>query len=209
MAVERPWITIVGTGPGSPEYLTAAAQRAIEGADVLVGAARLLDTFCPLHVERIVLGSDLQATLSAIARSAPKPIVVLVSGDPGIRSFAHAVVARFGKDACRILPGISSVQVAFAREALDWSDARIVDAHGGIPELDPSAARALPKIAVLTGCRAAAPWLSALFSELQPTHRVVVYQDLTLSTERVVPFHADLAALPRTIVLFLRKELSS
>ncbi len=31
-------IVIVGCGPGSPEYLTPAAKKAVYAADVLVGA---------------------------------------------------------------------------------------------------------------------------------------------------------------------------
>ena len=41
-------IVIVGCGPGSPDYLTAAAIRAVQEAEVLVGARRLLELF-PAH----------------------------------------------------------------------------------------------------------------------------------------------------------------
>ncbi len=45
MAIEDQSISIVGCGPGSLDYLTPAALRAIEEAEVLVGAIRLLDLF--------------------------------------------------------------------------------------------------------------------------------------------------------------------
>ena len=40
-------ITIVGCGPGSPEAITLAGLRAIEGAAVVIGAPRLLESFAP------------------------------------------------------------------------------------------------------------------------------------------------------------------
>ena len=48
-------IVIVGCGPGSPEYLTAAAIRAVQEAEVLVGAQRLLDLFPEHPGERILM----------------------------------------------------------------------------------------------------------------------------------------------------------
>ena len=45
MEVKGPAIVIVGCGPGSPDYLTPLARRAVERAEVLVGASRLLDLF--------------------------------------------------------------------------------------------------------------------------------------------------------------------
>ena len=38
-------VTLVGAGPGASELLTRAAQEAIGGADLLLGAPRLLEPF--------------------------------------------------------------------------------------------------------------------------------------------------------------------
>jgi precorrin-6y C5,15-methyltransferase (decarboxylating) CbiE subunit len=213
MGLARRTITIAGAGPGSVDYLTPAARRAIEGAELLVGAPRLLEVFAVFATPQaapVVVGSDIESVLAAIAAAADRNVVVLVTGDPGVLSLARPIVARFGRDACHFIAGISSVQVAFARQALEWADARVVDAHGGVPDLDPLQARSLPKVAVLVGCAAAAPWLSALGRALADSHRVVVCQDLTLPSEQVGPWSSDtgpLATFSRTIVLFLHKEL--
>jgi len=42
-------------------------------------------------------------------------IAVLVTGDPGLFSLAKPVIERFGRTRCRVIPGVSSVQTAFAR----------------------------------------------------------------------------------------------
>lgn len=212
MDLRRHPITIVGAGPGSPEYLTPAARHAIEQADLLVGAQRLLIAFGTSHAAHVIVKSDINAVLAAIANAADKKVVVIVTGDPGVLSLARPIIARFGRDACHVMAGVSSVQVAFATQGLEWSDARVVDAHGGIPDLDPVLARTLPKIAVLVGCAAAASWLSNLGSALASTHHIVVCRDLTLPTESIRPWFADpgpLATLPRAILLFVHKELLS
>ena len=45
MALKEHPIIIAGCGPGSPDCLTARARGAIQGAEVLIGARRLLDIF--------------------------------------------------------------------------------------------------------------------------------------------------------------------
>jgi len=51
---------IAGLRPGSPDYLTPAARNAIEQAEVLVGAGRLLELFPNHRGEKIIVGSDMK-----------------------------------------------------------------------------------------------------------------------------------------------------
>ena len=134
--MKMPDITIVGLGPGSPEYITPLAAKAVKGAEILVGARRLIDLF-PNHRAKTIIemGSQVETVLEEMAGLQDRPMVVLVSGDPGLSSLARPVIARFGREACRVIPGISSIQVAFARLGLDWGKARIIDAHGRTQKL--------------------------------------------------------------------------
>ena len=204
-------ITIVGCGPGALDHLPPVAHRAIAEADVLVGAGRLLALFPTMTAERIVVGANIPQLLDQMAlRVGRVNIAVLVSGDPGVCSLAQPVIQRFGRENCRVIPGISSVQVAFARLGLDWFGARLLSAHERIPELDTADLRMQDKIAVLAGNAATTPWIAALAARLAGTHAVFVCQDLTLPEEQVRSLSpAELAAstLPsRTVVLFVRKE---
>lgn len=204
-------ITIVGGGPGAPEYLTPAARRAIEQAEVLVGAQRVLDGLPVTAAERIVVGADIAGALEALAgRVGRQRIAVVVSGDPGVCSLAQPVIRRFGRAACRVIPGIAAVQVAFARLGLDWFGATLLSAHAGIPTVTPAALAGAQKIAVLAGNAASLPWLRALGRTLAESHAIVVCENLTLPEEEVRCVSAEeLAALPlpaRTIVLFVSRE---
>ncbi|MEW6352198.1 MAG: precorrin-6y C5,15-methyltransferase (decarboxylating) subunit CbiE [Thermodesulfobacteriota bacterium] len=213
MAVTGTPITIVGCGPGAPEYVTPAAFRAAMEADVLVGAERLLELFPESKAERIPLTSGLAEVLDRIAALLPdKKVAVLVTGDPGLFSLSKLVIARFGREFCEVIPGISSVQVAFARLGLEWSDAVIISAHKQDPQVDPEELCRSPKIAIFCGREEVLPWIATLVQGAQAAdHTVFVMEDLTLATERVVQVAtADLPSVhagPRTIVVLVRKHL--
>lgn len=205
-------ITIVGCGPGALDHLPPVAHQAILEAEVLVGARRLLDLFPTVSAERIVVSADIPKVLDEIAARAGRcNIAVLVTGDPGVRSLAQPIIQRFGRENCRVIPGISSIQVAFARLGLDWFGARLLTAHNQVPEADPSVLIDEEKIAVLAGNAATDSWIAALARQLADTHAVFLCQDLTLPDEQVrcvsTAELADAPLSPRTVVLFIRKEI--
>jgi len=205
-------ITIVGCGPGALDHLPPVAHRAIAEADVLVGASRLLDLFPTMTAERIVVGANIPKLLDQMAPHVSQAnIAVLVTGDPGVCSLAQPVIQRFGRENCRVIPGISSVQVAFARLGLDWFGARLLSAHARIPDLDMADLLKQDKIAILAGNAATTAWIATVAERLADTHAVFVCQNLTLPEEQVRSLNiGELAGstLPsRTVVLFVRKEL--
>ena len=210
MVLSATEITIVGCGPGAVEYLPPVGYKAIQHADVLVGAPRLLDAFSSSGALKIPFGADVSPVLEEMASLfGHKKVVVLVTGDPGLHSLARQVIGRFGRANCRVIPGISSVQIAFARIALDWQDVRIVTAHGQIPEEDPNSLSEQKKIAVLAGGESARPWLCSLATALGDSHEIFVCSNLTLSDERVDCISASaLGTVPlpsRSIVLFIER----
>lgn len=130
-------VAIIGCGPGSLSYMTLMGLKRIQEADVIVGSRRLLSLFPEVRAEKLLLGKNYRALLAKIERlSMRKKVVVLVSGDPGFFSYARLVVSRLGKENCDIIPGISSVQLAFASIGLHWNDAHFVSLHGRKAELD-------------------------------------------------------------------------
>ena len=50
-----PKLYIIGTGPGSSDYITLAAVSAVKSADILVGSQRALDLFSEFEGETLVL----------------------------------------------------------------------------------------------------------------------------------------------------------
>ncbi|MHB8836328.1 MAG: precorrin-6y C5,15-methyltransferase (decarboxylating) subunit CbiE [Candidatus Methylomirabilia bacterium] len=202
-------ITIVGCGPGAPACVTPEACAACAGADVLVGAARALELFPECTGRRIVMHGDAQAVLEAAAALDPGlQVAVLVTGDPGIASLATLAIHRFGRAACRVVPGISSAQVAFARLGLNWTGARILSAHSARPA---AAVAGEDVVAVLAGARESFGWIADVLEGCGEGYAAFVCEDLTLTSERVS--RVDLAQLRRggfshrTVVVIAKEEL--
>lgn len=124
-------IIVVGIGPGSPDYLPPVAARAIARATVLVGGGRALAAFAPAGALTKTIDKDIAGVLTFIeSHLAAGDVTVLVSGDPGFHSLLTALRSRFSPDQLEVIPGISSVQLAFARLASPWQDARLLSLHG-------------------------------------------------------------------------------
>jgi precorrin-6y C5,15-methyltransferase (decarboxylating) CbiE subunit len=197
MAVTTPNIVICGCGPGSPELLTPLARGAVAQAEVLVGSPRLLKLFSESAAARVPVGADVEKALTQIEASRSKRVVVLVSGDPCLCSLAQPVLKRFGRETCEVIPGISSVQVAFARLGLDYLNARILSAH-----------RAL---AILAGHAQAPAWIADLSERIGAPRQLFLCENLTLENERVRELtsaelrKADVSSL--AIVVVVKKGL--
>jgi precorrin-6y C5,15-methyltransferase (decarboxylating) CbiE subunit len=215
MAVNAGKILIVGCGPGATEYVSPAARGAAGSADVLLGAQRLLDLFPECVCRRIAWHGPVEELLAKVANLVETGLrpAVLVSGDPGVFSVARRIVERFGSSACRIVPAVSSVQVAFARLGLEWIDARIISAHGRTPDVQPGQLAGCDKIAILAGTAEAIAWCAHAAATLQQTHAAFVCEELTLPDERVRRLEADeiaaCQAASLTLVLLIRKEMVS
>lgn len=124
-------VKIVGTGPGDGRYVTPIALELIREADVLVGGKRQLEQLASPQQEQFDIGSDLPAVLEFIeSRRSHLQVVVLASGDPGLYSIAAYLAANMDQQCLEIIPGISSVQLMFARLKLPWQEVQILSLHG-------------------------------------------------------------------------------
>ena len=208
-------ITIVGCGPGAEDHLTMAARSAIDGADLLVGAPRLLELRSGDGVVKIPVTVHIADAIKAIGEQhdGHRQIAVLVTGDPGIFSLATRVIEAFGMAHCRVIPGISSVQTAFARIGVSWHDAEIVSAHHQLPDIDAIGHQATTKIAVLAGRDDVLDWLRHLVVHLE--HQVTLFacEDLTLEyetiTELAVEDLTDRSFSSRCVFLVIRRDVDS
>ncbi|MBE0557345.1 MAG: precorrin-6y C5,15-methyltransferase (decarboxylating) subunit CbiE [Proteobacteria bacterium] len=206
-------IIIVGCGPGAESYITPAAREAAHKADVLIVSRRLQDLFPEIAAERIDSGIDVDGTIDIMAarRDAGLQVVLLATGDPGIASLAQPVVRYFGRENCEVIPGISSVQVAFARLGVGWEDARIVSAHSRDPEESAADLLDADKLAILGGREGSLHWTAGLIPQLGGGRRVFLCEELTLPEEKVREVQPnELTEVPvssRAIILVIKEEL--
>jgi cobalt-precorrin-7 (C5)-methyltransferase len=128
-------ITVVGTGPGHPDYLTNAGAVRIAEASVVIGGRRLLESFARPAQKQFVVDKNLNAVVAFIEEHYRKErLVVLVSGDTGIYSLASFLAKKFPPGVLEFIPGVSSVQLMFARLKKTWQNTSIISLHGRPPE---------------------------------------------------------------------------
>ena len=144
-------IIVVGIGPGHPDYLIPLAAAKIRAAQYLVGSRRALQTFAPENAELRAVDRDLPGLFADIEAALTRvDVVVMVSGDPGFYSLLPALQARFAEAEIEVVPGLSSVQVAFAHHALIWQDAELLCVHGRTLDAERWQHRPGRKLAFLT-----------------------------------------------------------
>ncbi|HET6660166.1 MAG TPA: precorrin-6y C5,15-methyltransferase (decarboxylating) subunit CbiE [Rubrobacter sp.] len=144
--MSRGRITVVGLD-GRP--LDEEIELLLAEAAIVAGGGRHLEMLGVDRDRAVILKGDLAEALARIEGS-EDPVVVLASGDPGFFGIVRLLGERFGRENLRVLPGSSSVALAFARAGLSWDDAVTVSAHGRCPRRAVNVCRAHPKVAVLT-----------------------------------------------------------
>ena len=212
MEVNEKSITIVGCGPGSTDYLMPVAQKAVANSDVLVGAQRLLDLFPDSPAERIVVTAHIADVLDRVEIVAKdRSVAVLVSGDPGIFSLSRSVINKFGHNRCKVIPAVSSVQVAFARAGVSWENTKIISAHHELPEVRELNFESFSSVAILAGHKEIKPWLAELINNIAAGVDVFVCENLTLENETVRNINPEqldkIEFCSRSIILIVKKEL--
>lgn len=120
------WISVVGLGPGSSNWITPEAEQALTEATDLVGYHAYLNRV-PVRAGQRRFGSDNKVEVDrarhalSLAESGRR-VCVVSSGDPGIFAMASAVLecvdagpAAWRSLDIRIVPGLSAMQAAASR----------------------------------------------------------------------------------------------
>ncbi|MDR2218782.1 MAG: cobalt-precorrin-7 (C(5))-methyltransferase [Yokenella regensburgei] len=123
-------LTVVGMGPSGLHLMTPAAREAIDHADALAGGARHLQQFPAFGGESFTLGANIPELLGWIAARQERRVVVMASGDPLFYGIGTRLVAHFGAERVRIIPGISAVQYLCAQAGIDMNEMWLTSSHG-------------------------------------------------------------------------------
>ena len=133
-------VTLLGLGGGTGETLTAEARRALEQAELVLGAKRLLENLPNIENQRRIPETRAAGLLKLLAESGAQRPCAVFSGDTGFYSGAAGLLKLLREAGIehRVLPGISSVQLLAARLGEAWQDWTLRSAHGA--DCDPVAA---------------------------------------------------------------------
>ena len=149
----KPHVTLLGIGMGSEKTLTIQGKRAVQRADLIIGARRMADSI--REPGQPVVYEYRSDVIGAYIKSHPEyeNIVIALSGDVGFYSGAkklldvlngrkpEGVLADDFKEqedsekgngcvSIEIICGISSVVYFMSQIGLSWDDAKITSAHG-------------------------------------------------------------------------------
>lgn len=126
----KPWVTIVGIGPGSREAMTLEVRCAMEDADCLIGAKRMLEA--GLRPNQTVFDAVSPAKIAEYINNHPEfhQFTVAMSGDVGFFSGAKKLLPLLSGCEVRVLPGLSSLVYLCARLGTSYEDVSPVSLHG-------------------------------------------------------------------------------
>jgi cobalt-precorrin-7 (C5)-methyltransferase len=191
-------LDIVGVGPGSADYVTPAARKAVAQADVVIGAQRSLDLFTSeVETEKLVLtAKNLNESLKHAAESLKKgkSVALLSTGDPGFSGLLHTVLESglFTASEVHVVPGVSSIQACAAHLNISWDNARLFTFHDEVSDEQRekliSAVKCGRTILLLPNSRGFAPKdIASFLIELDTDKETPVYicENITLENEKV------------------------
>ena len=205
----------MGCGPGSKKYLTGYAMQHIIHAEVLIGSRRLLSLFPDTDADTYVLSNNYKLLITRIVSLSKKKkkVVVLVSGDPGFFSYSKLIVDKIGNEKCKVIPGVSSVQLAFAKIGRTWNDACFTSLHGRSGKLASVVKKITDndKVAVLTDNSNNVKLIAKKLIETGIKERkIFVCENLSLEKERIREFDVSSILKIRVsdlnVVIFLDEE---
>lgn len=130
-------IYIIGIGPGSSEYLTKKAVDTVKMSDYTVGSTRAIELFEDVQNTIAFNVKELLDKLNEGVELAVNgnTVSILSTGDPGFSGVLNTVLRisdekNFPKEKIEVIPGISSLQLAAARNHIQWDNANVMTFHG-------------------------------------------------------------------------------
>lgn len=126
-------VNVVGVGPGSPNYVTEVVKEIIKNSDIIVGYKYTLKTIEQLidgkEVHEITM-QDQEDTYQSISKKlGEKKLVIPFTGD--VNFSESEVVDRIIEifDDVKIIPGISSIQVAASKARVPLDKSKVIALH--------------------------------------------------------------------------------
>jgi precorrin-6y C5,15-methyltransferase (decarboxylating) CbiE subunit len=126
-------VYVVGVGPGSPDYVTKIVKEIIEKSDIIVGYRYTLKT-----IENLISGKEIheitmqnqEDVYQKVQKSlGEKTLLVPFTGDVNFSEseVVDRLIEIFGD--VKIVPGISSIQVAAAKARVPLDKSKVITMH--------------------------------------------------------------------------------
>lgn len=179
-------ISLVGIGMGSPALMTLEARQALDKAELVIGARRMVEA-AALEEQDVCIEYDSEK-ISRYIEEHPEyeKIAVVLSGDVGFYSGARKLLERLSGYDVRMICGISSLVYFMGKIGKSWDDAFITSAHGRKANLV-AAIRTHEKVFSILGSSDGVSVLAKKLKEYNMGHvRLFVGEQLSYAQEKIL-----------------------
>jgi len=144
-------VCIIGVGMQGEASLLPSAREILRRADLILGDPRHLREIGGVEEGRKRSLPQIAKLPSLLKELGPeKRVVILASGDPNLFGVAEFLYRHIPPEDLEVLPNVSSMQWAFARLKMGWSDAYLMTVHGRDLEEVVKVTRTRDKIGLFT-----------------------------------------------------------
>ena len=179
-------VSLIGIGMG-PGDLTERSASIVAGADLLVGAKRMLEAVD--SVGRDTLTEYRSDAIVGYLDENPRyrDVAVLLSGDVGFYSGARGLLERLDRNVYDVVvePGISSIVYLCAKLGTTWQDAYLTSCHGRDSNIVNLVGTRAKVFTLLSGQDSVHEMCRQLFEYNLNSVSVTVGQDFGYPTERI------------------------
>lgn len=112
------------------DELTTAQKKLVSRCSCVVATGRHTGLITPGNLEIIPMAPVKEMLLTVAQKLETVDVAILASGDPLFYGIGRKLLQTFKQEEVEIYPGVSSMQLAFARFKEPWDDAVFVSLHG-------------------------------------------------------------------------------
>ncbi len=128
-------LRLVGIGPGTREYILPKALEAMENAEIIIAARRMIPMLeSVLSDEKNILPmKGIEETICMIEEALKtQEVALVVSGDPLMYSLLRTLKndERGSRMEIEVIPGIGSLQMLGSKCGISMEEAKIISVHG-------------------------------------------------------------------------------
>lgn len=182
-------LVLVGIGMGTTEQMTLEARHALEQAQVIFGAKRMLEAVREFSAQKVCEYRREQITVYLCEHPQITRAAVVFSGDVGFYSGADSFGARLdcGEKIWNVrrIAGISSVNYFAAKLGVAWQDVKLCSVHGRNENLPVQIMQNRKVFSLLNGGEQLAELAGKLHNNGLDHVRIAVGFDLGYETEQI------------------------
>lgn len=123
-------VSLVGIGMGSEDNLTIEGKKAIEEADVIIGARRMIEAFNHLNKPTFISYKPNEIVEYLDNNKEFNNIAILLSGDVGFYSGAKKLEEALYNYETKMICGICSLVYLACKIKTSWEDGKLISLHG-------------------------------------------------------------------------------